>query len=348
MAKQPRSTAFRILRAVLIALLFLVLAPYAIAPLYRVVNPVSTLMLWRRASGERIERTWVPLGEMSPALPRAVMAAEDAKFCIHHGIDFGELRVAFDDADDFSDMRGGSTIAQQTAKNLFLWPGRSVLRKVLEFPLALWLDLVLGKRRLMEIYLNIAEWGPSGEFGAEAAARHAFGRPARDLTAREAALLAAILPNPHTRSAARPTPGVRRVAGIYQGRASRVRADCLRGRGLALAGPILYKRAFPDSFGRPPTGARADFRSNFNGRSEEKNLTLAPRHAPLGRRTQAPGLCRGQGLGRTAPPTPHRPEDRHVPRPAGAQGQDRGLKALRPDQRAPAQPARDIFALLGH
>ena len=88
-------------------------------------------------------------------------------------------------------MRGGSTIAQQTAKNLFLWPGRSVVRKALEFPLALWIDLVLGKRRVMEIYLNIAEWGPNGEFGAEAGARHAFGKSARDLTAREAALLAA-------------------------------------------------------------------------------------------------------------------------------------------------------------
>jgi monofunctional biosynthetic peptidoglycan transglycosylase len=231
MAKKPQSRAFRILRAVLIAVVILVLAPYAIAPIYRVADPVSALMLWRRATGERVERIWVPLGAIAPTLPRAIMAAEDAKFCIHHGIDFGELRAAFEDADDFSDMRGGSTIAQQTAKNLFLWPGRSVVRKVLEFPLALWLDLVLGKRRLMEIYLNIAEWGPNGEFGAEAAARYAFGRPARDLTAREAALLASILPNPHTRSAAGPGAGVQRVAGIYQGRATRVRAECLRGPG---------------------------------------------------------------------------------------------------------------------
>ena len=162
-------------------------------------------MLWRWATGERVERSWAPLAAIAPALPRAVMAAEDARFCIHHGIDFGELRAAIEDADDLSEMRGGSTIAQQTAKNLFLWPGRSVVRKALEFPLALWLDLVLGKRRVMEIYLNIAEWGPNGEFGAEAAARHAFGKSARDLTAREAALLAAILPNPH--------PPQRRPAG---------------------------------------------------------------------------------------------------------------------------------------
>src|SRR5436305_7334323 len=162
----------------------------------------------------------MPLSGIAPALPRTVMASEDARFCTHRGIDLGELRAALEDADDLSEMRGGSTIAQQTAKNLFLWQGRSVVRKALEFPLALWLDLVLGKRRLMEIYLNIAEWGPNGEFGAEAAARHAFGKPARDLNSREAALLAAILPNPRLRSAARPGPGVRRPAGIYDARAA--------------------------------------------------------------------------------------------------------------------------------
>jgi monofunctional biosynthetic peptidoglycan transglycosylase len=158
-----------------------------------------------------------------------VIASEDARFCVHRGIDFGELRAALEDADDLSDMRGGSTIAQQTAKNLFLWPGRSVVRKALEFPLALWLDLVLGKRRVMEIYLNIAEWGPNGEFGAEAATRHAFSKSAKDLNSREAALLASVLPNPRRRSAARPGPGVRRLAGIYEARAARSAApECLR------------------------------------------------------------------------------------------------------------------------
>src|ERR1041384_7762805 len=197
MATKPRSRAFRIARAVVLAIVALLLLPYALAPLYRAIDPVSALMLWRRATGARVERVWVPLTAIAPILPRTVMAAEDARFCVHHGIDFGELRAALEDADDLPEMRGGSTIAQQTAKNLFLWPGRSVIRKALEFPLALWLDLVLGKRRLMEIYLNIAEWGPTGAFGAEAGARHAFGKSARDLNAREAALLAAILPNPH-------------------------------------------------------------------------------------------------------------------------------------------------------
>jgi monofunctional biosynthetic peptidoglycan transglycosylase len=228
MAEKPRGVTFRILRALVVAILILLLLPYSLAPLYRVADPVSTLMLWRRATGQGVDRIWVPLTAIAPVLPRAVMAAEDARFCIHHGLDLGELRAAFEDADDFSDMRGGSTIAQQAAKNLFLWPGRSVVRKALEFPLALWLDLVLGKRRLMEIYLNIAEWGPNGEFGAEAGARHAFGKSARDVSAREAALLAAILPNPAGRSAARPSAGVRRVAGIYEARAARITAECLR------------------------------------------------------------------------------------------------------------------------
>ena len=228
-SRSRHSTTFRVLRGIIVAIVALLLLPYVIAPLYRVVDPVSTLMLWRRATGARVERTWMPLTAIAPALPRTVIASEDGRFCLHHGIDLGELRAAMEDADDLSDMRGGSTVAQQTAKNLFLWQGRSVVRKALEFPLALWLDLVLGKRRLMEIYLNIAEWGPNGEFGAEAAARHAFGKPARDLNARESALLAAILPNPRLRSAGRPGPGVRRLAGIYEARAVRSAAgDCIR------------------------------------------------------------------------------------------------------------------------
>src|SRR5690606_3045278 len=116
--------------------------------------------------------------------------------------------------------------------NLFLWSGRSYVRKALEYPLSLWADLILPKRRIMEIYLNIADWGPNGEFGAEPGARRAFGTPARDLPAREAALLAAVLPNPVRRNAQRPGPGVNRLAGIYQARAARSGSldDCLRRR----------------------------------------------------------------------------------------------------------------------
>ena len=142
-------------------------------------------MLWRWATGGRVERTFVPIGRIAPTLPLTVILAEDASFCHNHGIDLSGVREALQQADeDIAEARGGSTITQQTAKNLFLWQGRSFVRKALEIPLAIWINLVLPKRRVLEIYLNIVEWGPRGQFGAEAAARWAFGKSARDLTAR--------------------------------------------------------------------------------------------------------------------------------------------------------------------
>ena len=196
----------------------ILLLPYALVPLYRVIDPVSTLMAWRWATGRRVERTFVPLQRVSPALPLTVIAAEDGRFCQHRGIDWEEIREQIEDLEDIREARGVSTITQQTVKNLFLWPSRSLVRKALEFPLALWVDLVLPKWRILEIYLNIAEWGPSGQFGAEAASRYAFNKSASTLNRREAALLAAVLPNPRRRSAKNPGPGVRRLAGIYEAR----------------------------------------------------------------------------------------------------------------------------------
>jgi monofunctional biosynthetic peptidoglycan transglycosylase len=210
----------RIARTLLLIVLAVLLLPYLVAPFYRAGHPVSTLMAWRRLTGAPVSRQWIDFNAMSPALPRAVVGAEDAKFCTHHGIDWGALREVIDDAEEDGEVtRGGSTITQQVAKNLFLWQGRSVVRKALEFPLALWIDLVLPKQRILELYLNIAELGPAGQFGADAGALYAFGRPASSLSPREAALLAAILPNPHLRSARNPGPGVRRLAGIYMVRA---------------------------------------------------------------------------------------------------------------------------------
>ena len=216
-----RKTAFRLIRWLAAAVVAVLLLPYLLTPLYRVVNPVSTLMLARWVLGKRVERTFVPLERIAPVLSRSVVASEDGRFCTHRGIDWTELQASIDDAEDITEARGGSTITQQTAKNLFLWGGRSFVRKALEFPLALWIDLVLPKRRVMEIYLNIAEWGPNGEFGIEAGARHAFNKPASQLGAGEAALMAAMLPNPKRRSAKQPRPGVRRIAGIVQTRAAR-------------------------------------------------------------------------------------------------------------------------------
>src|SRR3981081_1372078 len=203
---------------VLIVLVVLFL-PYLLAPLYRVGHPVSTLMAWRWLTGAPVSRQWLDFPAISPLLPRSVVASEDAKFCSHHGIDWDALRDVMEDAGDGEMTRGGSTITQQVAKNLFLWQGRSVVRKALEFPLALWIDLVLSKQRILELYLNIAELGPPGQFGAEAGSIYAFGRPSSALGPREAALLAAILPNPVKRSARNPSPGVRRLAGTYTARA---------------------------------------------------------------------------------------------------------------------------------
>jgi monofunctional biosynthetic peptidoglycan transglycosylase len=208
----------------------LLLLPYVLTPVYAVVEPVSTLMIWRRITGEPVQRTYVPMARISHNLKLAVLIAEDGRFCEHHGIDFAEIRDALQDADNLDDMRGGSTITQQVAKNLFLWPQRSYVRKALEMPLALWIDLVLSKRRILEIYLNIAEWGPSGQFGAEAGSQHAFRKSARVLSLHEAALLAATLPNPHERDPGRPGPDLRRLADLYVTRSARSpqTAACVR------------------------------------------------------------------------------------------------------------------------
>jgi len=219
----------KLLRAVAVVVAIVLVTPYVLTPLYWLVPPPSTLMLWRWVTGQRVERTYVSLERMGPYLPVTVMEAEDARFCSHYGIDFQEMQEVLDTAEDLGEMRGVSTITQQTVKNLFLWPGRSYVRKALELPLALWFDLILSKRRIMEIYLNIAELGPNGEFGAQAGARRAFDKPAATLTPHEAALLAASLPNPVTRDAKKPGPGLRRLAGLYQARAVRATGtDCVR------------------------------------------------------------------------------------------------------------------------
>jgi monofunctional biosynthetic peptidoglycan transglycosylase len=208
------------LSAAVLAVLGLLLLPYVLTPFYSFGQPVSTVMAWRWLTGARVQRIYVPIEKMPSALSLAVIIAEDGRFCEHHGVDFVEIREALADADDLGEARGGSTITQQVAKNLFLWQGRSFVRKALEFPLALWIDLVLSKRRILEIYLNIAELGPNGEFGAEAGSRQAFGKSAHDLNSYQAALLAASLPNPVKRNAHTPGPGLRRLSGLYVARAA--------------------------------------------------------------------------------------------------------------------------------
>jgi monofunctional biosynthetic peptidoglycan transglycosylase len=216
-SSMPSLRRIAVVGAIVIAVLIVI--PYLIAPFYRVIDPVSTPMLWRWATGARVERVWLPLDRISPALPLAVIGAEDGTFCHNRGIDLGAMREALEQYDDTGRERGASTITQQAAKNLFFWQGRSVIRKALEIPLAVWLNLVLPKRRVLEIYLNIAQWGPNGEFGAEAGARYAFGKSARNLNAHEAAELAAILPSPGRRSARVPSTLVRQLSSLYERRA---------------------------------------------------------------------------------------------------------------------------------
>lgn len=227
----PETLVLRIVRILLLLLLALLVLPYLVTPFYRTGHPVSALMAWRTLRGAPVTRHWIDFGAMSPYLPRSVVGAEDAHFCKHRGVDWGALREVIDDAGDGEAARGGSTITQQVAKNLFLWPGRSMIRKGLELPLALWIDFVLPKQRILEIYLNIAEMGPSGQFGAEAGAQYAFGRSAAGLSAREAALMASILPNPVKRSARNPGPGVRRLSGTYMARGNAVERCWRENRG---------------------------------------------------------------------------------------------------------------------
>lgn len=196
--------------------------------LYRVVHPPSTLMLGRWLTWQDVDRRWLALDSMSPRLADAVLMSEDAQFCQHGGVDWGALREVVVDSED-GPSRGASTITMQVVKNLFLWPSRSYVRKALEIPLALAVELAWSKHRILEIYLNIAEWG-DGIFGAEAAAQAAFGKSASALTAREAALMATALPNPVRRHAGRPSRGHQRLAAVVLARMGGAEAwvQCVR------------------------------------------------------------------------------------------------------------------------
>lgn len=210
----------RILRWLIWMLGGLALALLGLLALWSFAPPVSTLMAARLVTFQPMQRVWTPLARLSPHLIASVIASEDGQFCRHRGVDWAALRDVVSEAGADGPARGASTISMQTAKNLFLWPGRSALRKALEIPLAMALDRLWGKRRVIEVYLNIAEWG-EGTFGAEAAARRYFNKSAADLTPREAALLVSALPNPFRRDPAKPGVIQNRVAGIVMRRAAR-------------------------------------------------------------------------------------------------------------------------------
>ena len=208
-----RHWAKRIFEAVLWSVVILHL--YALA--LRVLPVPGTILMVQRAwAGETIRKDWTSIENISPHLPRAIMGGEDSRFCDHIGIDFEAIKEAVSDNAEGGRRRGGSTITQQTAKNVFLWNGGGYPRKGVEAWAALYTNIVWGKRRTMEIYLNVAEWG-DGIFGAEAAAQARFGKPASALTKREAALLAAVLPSPNKWRVDPPGPYVRgRAATLMQ------------------------------------------------------------------------------------------------------------------------------------
>lgn len=195
-----------------------VLVPLIWVIIYRFVPiPGTFLMAQRALEGVDTRRNQVSLDQISPHLVRSVIASEDAKFCTHAGFDWTAMKTAMRSNERGAKLRGGSTISQQTAKNVFLWPQRSYVRKGLEAGFTGLMELIWPKRRIMEAYLNVAEFGP-GVFGAEAGALTHFKKHAKDLTPLEAARLAAILPSPKRYSPTNPTRRIARKAnGIVRG-----------------------------------------------------------------------------------------------------------------------------------
>lgn len=199
----------------------LIVTVMALVLIYSRINPPMTHTIWseqRRLGG--VDREWVPMEGIAPVMARSVVAAEDANFCLHWGFDVEAIRAAMEEGA----LRGGSTISQQVVKNVFLWQGRSWIRKALETAITPAVEAIWSKRRILEVYLNVAEMD-EGVFGVEAASRHYFGVGPDELSARQAALLAAVLPAPKSRSAAKPTARLNRRAGSIMDGAATIRAD---------------------------------------------------------------------------------------------------------------------------
>ncbi|CAN5129060.1 monofunctional biosynthetic peptidoglycan transglycosylase [soil metagenome] len=214
-------------RPLLVAFLVLCFLPIGGVLVHALVPPPLTILMAQQAlTGHGLDYRWRGLNDISPNLVYSAIAAEDARFCSHAGFDMIAIQKALDHNENGGKIRGGSTISQQTAKNVFLWPGRDWIRKGLEAGYTVLIETIWGKRREMEVYLNVAEWAP-GVYGAEAASRHWFNKSARDLTPREAARLAAILPSPRRYDAASPGPYVRRRASRIQASANVVRNEGL-------------------------------------------------------------------------------------------------------------------------
>ncbi|MEM9221857.1 MAG: monofunctional biosynthetic peptidoglycan transglycosylase [Pseudomonadota bacterium] len=200
----------RLFKIAILILAVVAAVPMTLTIIYAFVDPPSMPVMRRELLGETVDQRWVPLEEIAPALARSVIMAEDARFCLHYGVDLEQLRIVIGEALEGERARGASTISMQTVKNIFLWSDRDYVRKVVELPLALWLDLVLSKDRILEIYLNVAQWG-GNIYGIEAAAQHYYGRSAARLTAEQSLALATLLPAPAARDPRRPSRRQRAV-----------------------------------------------------------------------------------------------------------------------------------------
>jgi len=216
--------AARFLAAAVALFVFLVIVVLVV--LRFVDPPMSAVMLRDHWRGARVEQQWTPIDQISPNLIRAVISSEDARFCLHWGIDWREFERALRDASrrGLDRSRGASTLTMQVAKNLFLWTDRSILRKSLEVAATPLIELVWPKRRILEVYLNIAQWG-HGVFGAKAAAQRYFGKDPGQLDAREASLMAASLPAPGRRRPADASPRTKSIAARVRSRMSSPHGD---------------------------------------------------------------------------------------------------------------------------
>jgi monofunctional glycosyltransferase len=243
----------RLIKLCALILFFVAAAPFVMIVVYRYINPpMSALMAYQKMSGAPVIHQWRSLDEMSQELVVAVVVSEDAQFCKHRGVDWSAVEEALAQAEDGGKPRGASTIPMQTVKNLFFWPGRSYTRKIAEPPLAYFMSWVWPKDRVMEVYLNIVEWGP-GVFGAESAARRHFRKTAAQLNGFEAASMAASLPNPILRNAGKPGPQVNRLIGRLRKRVAveRRHAKCVVDR----MSPVIVADRPGGSFNASPAGS---------------------------------------------------------------------------------------------
>ncbi|WDR01470.1 transglycosylase domain-containing protein [Devosia algicola] len=232
MARKKRARRNRIIQALSwigIAMALLIAIPLILTPVYLVVQPVSVPMLERYVTGRPVTREWRDIEEISDRLKATVIMSEDGQFCRHWGVDLSALRDEINNFIEGKKTRGASTLTMQVARNLFLTNARNPVRKLLEIPLAVYIDLIMPKKRIMEIYLNIAEWGPGGQFGIVAGTEAAFGADPATMSWRRAALMTTALPNPLLRNPAKPSTGMNRIATILINRTREYgqRADCV-------------------------------------------------------------------------------------------------------------------------